>query len=154
MKSFFKYWFPVLLWMAVIFVVSTDLGSAENTGDILEPLLRWFVPSISKDAIEWAHFIVRKCGHLSEYAILALLVWRALSNPAQEKPTAWSWNRAGLALLIAAIYAASDEFHQSFIPTRTPAVKDVMIDSCGALAGLLLLFAWRMIFRRKATSVP
>ena len=139
MSRFLKYWLPVALWMGVIFFMSTNAGSAQNTSRILEPLLRWFVPDISQHAIEWAHFIVRKGGHLSEYGILAMLVWRAL----MQGETGGAAKRAGWALLISAAYAASDEFHQSFVSTRTASARDVMIDSCGALIALALILWWR-----------
>ena len=124
--------------MGLIFFMSTDAGSAEHTSRILEPLLRWFVPDISQHAIEWAHFIVRKGGHLSEYCMLAMLVWRALMQGA----TSGAAKRAGWALAISATYAALDEFHQSFVSTRTASAKDVLIDSSGALIALLLILWW------------
>ena len=145
MRVFLKYWLPVLLWMSFIFFMSTDFGAAKRSGGVLEPLLRWIYPGISAEAVEWAHFIVRKGGHLSEYAVLALLTWRALRGSSQmpvQKCGAIAW-------LIATAYAGTDEFHQSFVPTRTASVRDVVIDSCGALAGVLLILCWRR-WRRAA----
>jgi hypothetical protein len=80
-RTFFKYWLPLLAWLAVIFTASSDTKSFEHSSRILAPLLRWLFPQISDDT---AHLIVltaRKCAHLIEYAVLALLLWRTLLKP-------------------------------------------------------------------------
>ena len=138
----FKHWLPVFLWMGVIFLMSTDLGSATHTSRIIEPLLRWLNPQISPEAIGRAHFLVRKTGHLTEYAILALLVLRALRK---SQPDRWSthlWRAAGCALLITAAYASTDEWHQSFVPGRTASPVDVLIDGSGGFLALTLSVLW------------
>ena len=78
---------------------------------------------------------------------LALLLWRAIRQPDKKIPRTpvaterseggWNWDEAGLALSIVFLYAASDEFHQIFVPTRTPLVSDVFIDTAGGAIGLL-----------------
>ena len=111
-----KQWLPVGVWMALIFTMSTDLGSAANTSRFVEPFLRWLLPNISPGAIGEIHFYIRKTAHLGEYAVLGWLLWRALW---QTRPAAASrspWKIAVAALLISAAYAATDEFHQSFVP--------------------------------------
>lgn len=151
----FKHWLPAILWMGVIFLMSTDAGSAAHTSKIIEPLVLWIKPDASRDQFEFVHFIVRKLGHLSEYAVLALLVLRASRRTLQLTPDKWSWRAAGVALLTAAAYAATDEWHQSFVPGRTAAVSDVLIDSSGALVGLSLVFLWHNLralsFAQKTT---
>jgi VanZ family protein len=138
-KSFLKYWLPVLLWLGLIFVGSTDLLSAAHTSRFLVPFLRWLDPQISLAALNAVQTAIRKLGHLSEYAILAALFWRAL-----RAGTAWS---AKLSILFAivsigcAVFAVSDEFHQSFVPSRTASANDVMIDTCGALISLTICIA-------------
>ena len=133
---------PVVVWMVVVFCLSTELGSSANTGAIIGPLLRWFNPSISAETIEHVHFLVRKCAHITEYAILALLVLRALRILRDVPSGRWSWRLAAAALAISAMYAATDEVHQLFVPTRGPSVHDVIIDAIGATIGLMLAF-WR-----------
>ena len=151
-------WLPVVLWMAFIFVLSSDLGSATQTSMIIEPLLLWLRPNASPDDIARVQFFVRKFAHVSEYAVLALLLFRAIRRAPGPSSSAWSWKRAGLALFIAAAYAASDEWHQSFVPSRTADFHDVLIDSCGALIGLTIVFLWhkitlwRPIFRTRAPA--
>jgi VanZ family protein len=133
-----KPWLPVFLWMGVIFMASTGLGSSAHTSLIIEPLIRWLDPGISPEALERAHLLVRKGGHLSEYALLALLALRAarLSAPAGHAPS--FVRAAGIALLVSTAYAATDEFHQSFVPERTSSAWDVLIDATGALTALAL----------------
>ena len=70
--SFLKYWLPVLLWLGFIFIGSTDLMSAEHTSRFLIPFLLWLKPDISPEALAQVHFILRKLGHVTEYAILDL----------------------------------------------------------------------------------
>jgi VanZ family protein len=146
LRSFLKYWLPVLVWMALIFSASSDSHSYEHSRGLFEPFLRWLFPQISQDNIGRIHHGIRKCGHLTEYAILALLLWRAL-NQSKNKLSPWSWPKVLGALLIVFLYAASDEFHQSFVPTRTPLFSDVLIDTAGGAIGLLALWFFR--HRRK-----
>src|SRR5476651_839744 len=68
-----KHWLPVILWMGFIFVMSTELGSFAHTSRIIEPLLRWLYPGISAKTVDLVHLLIRKGGHLTEYAVLALL---------------------------------------------------------------------------------
>jgi VanZ family protein len=143
------YWLPVLLWMALIFSFSGDSHSQEHSSRYFEPLLRWLFPQMPQAEIEAIHHVFRKCGHLAEYAILALLVWRALHATKTRLP-AWSWPKVGGTLLIVFLYSATDEFHQIFVPTRTPLVTDVLIDTAGGAAGLLAI--WIFHLRRKPPS--
>ena len=136
MRRFVRYWMPLIIWMTLIFLGSTDVLSAEHTSRFLIPFLRWLDPEISWAALRSIQILVRKIGHLTEYAILAVLVWRALTG------SNWKSSRAFTASLAAcALFAASDEFHQSFVPSRTSSIHDVMIDICGALIGLAICVA-------------
>jgi VanZ family protein len=146
-RPFLKYWLPVLVWMAVIFTASSDTDSYEHSSRIIAPLLHWLFPHISANTVDWIVFLVRKCAHVAEYAVLAVLLWRALRRPRKNQPRPWNWREARMALLIVAIYSATDEFHQIFVPTRTPAVHDVVIDTLGGAAGLFAL--WLMGRRQK-----
>jgi VanZ family protein len=146
LRTFCKYWLPVLAWMALIFTASSDSHSYEHSSRILEPLLRWLFPHLPEAYIQEIHHYFRKCAHLAEYFVLALLLWRGLSKPVKNVSRPWNWREARLALLLVALYAASDEFHQIFVPTRTSLVSDVFIDTSGGAAGLLALWLigrWR-----------
>jgi VanZ family protein len=136
---------PAIVWMAIIFLGSTDMLSAEHTSRFLVPFLRWIDPQISFAALNAIEFGIRKLGHLTEYAILAMLLWRALRSGSR-----WQMKMSILFLIAwvaCAIFAASDEFHQSFVPSRTASPTDVMIDICGALIGLAICWAFA---RRKS----
>jgi VanZ family protein len=139
MKSFIKYWLPILIWLGVIFAGSTEIFSAEQTSRYLVPFLRWLDPHISISAIAAIHFALRKLGHLTEYAILAALLWRALRS-ARNLRAQMTTLFVGV-WVTCAIFAASDEFHQSFIASRTASLKDVLTDSLGAAIGLAICLA-------------
>jgi VanZ family protein len=145
-RNFVWYWLPVILWMILIFGFSSDSGSVVHSSRILDPVLRFLFPWMSDDARFRIVFFARKCAHLTEYAVMALLIWRACRKPVRRDPRPWSWRQAGVALLVAGCYAATDEFHQTFVPNREGCVRDVIIDTCGAAAGLFLLWLlgrWR-----------
>ncbi len=130
----------MFVWMGVVFVMSSDFGSADHTSRILTPLLRWLMPRLSPDGIEQVHLVARKLAHVAEYAVLALLVFRALRILRDYPVARWSWSLALMALGIAAIYAATDEAHQMFVASRGPSIIDVAIDASGAVLGLTLAF--------------
>jgi len=134
LRSFLKYWLPLLLWLSLIFIGSTDLMSAEQTSRFLVPFLRWLDPQISIATILSIHFALRKLGHFIEYGILAVLLWRALRGTLTSTR---NLGIASLVFMVSAGFAASDEFHQFLIPSRTASLKDVMIDICGAIIGLM-----------------
>ena len=141
-----KYWLPVLLWMLFIFIGSTDLLSAEQTSRYIGPFLRWLAPDITDATIVSIQVFVRKCAHLTEYAILVALLYRAL----RQKNTGL-WRAAAFAFLIAVICASLDEFHQSFVASRTASPWDVMIDCFGAAIGVAFCHAFAPRKNRKST---
>ena len=138
---------PLLLWMGFIFFASTSEFSASNTGRILRPLLLWLNPNMSEESLRLVHFIVRKLAHLTEYAILGLLVARAFTYSAHQVLLRW-WFLFSLLIVVA--YALSDEFHQRFVPSRTGSIYDSFIDITGGLLALSLFVIWRKIKRREA----
>jgi VanZ family protein len=146
---FLKYWLPVLIWMAVIFSASADTHSSRHSEEILglfASLLHWLFPVISPENVERLNEAARKCCHLAEYGVFALLLWRAARRPVKSDPRPWNWPLAVVVVCVVCLYAASDEFHQRFVPTRTPHVTDVLIDTCGgtaALGALWLVGRWR-----------
>lgn len=136
MRQFVKYWLPLLIWLGVIFVGSTSVMSSEHTSRYVVPFLLRLKPGMSPQMIWTILVVVRKCAHVIEYSVLALLLWRALrSVPSfHARPL----TVFGLVLLGCALFAASDEFHQTFVKSRTPSVRDVFLDVGGALLGLLI----------------
>lgn len=126
----------MLIWLGVIFIGSTDLLSAEQTSRFIVPILLWFKPGMAPETTWTILVIMRKCAHVCEYAILALLLWRALRGGLAIRGKMSIL--FGAVLLGCAVFAASDEFHQSFIKSRTPSLRDVLLDIAGALLGLLI----------------
>jgi VanZ family protein len=108
-------WAPPLLVMAVIFWFSSMTAAHHHYG--------------------FLHVLWRKVGHFSEYALLFLCWWRALRTRLDGRPA------LGIAYAITVAYAATDEFHQSFVDGRTATPRDVLIDAAGAAgaAGLVVL---------------
>jgi VanZ family protein len=127
------YWAPLAVWLGAIFYFSTDVLSSEHTSRFVEPAIRWLLPGASRETVEMFHIVVRKCGHLSEYAMVGLLAFRGVRAGRSVRFRA-RWAVAAFA--IAAVYALTDEFHQTFVPSRTPSPVDVAIDTCGAALGL------------------
>src|SRR5437762_1615490 len=135
---------PLIFWAALIFIGSGSVLSAERTSVLLQ-FVKWLFPPASPESLAWFHFLVRKAGHLTEYAILATLAARAFRNSSHQF-IRLHWFK--LSLLLAMIYALSDEFHQSFVPSRTASIYDSLIDSVGALIALSIIW---FRHRRKPT---
>src|SRR5271155_5231090 len=125
-----RVWWPAVVWAACIFTFSTGTFTSENTSKIIVPFLHWLFPHFSQETLLLMHHLIRKSGHFTEYFIFSLLLLRGMR--AGEKHT-----RLGSALAAigaAAVYAGLDEFHQSFVPGRTAAFADVLLDTAGGIA--------------------
>ena len=152
LRVFLKFWLPPLAWMAVIFTGSSDVKSYQHSAGFVEPFLHWLFPHMTQAHVEAIHHLIRKCAHLTEYAVLALLLWRATRHPLAapgRSTSGWNWPEARLTLLIVMLYASTDEFHQSFVPDRTSLASDVFIDTAGGAAGLMVLWIlgrWRKLW--------
>ena len=144
-----SYWVPALTWMLVIFAASTDMMSAEHTSRFIAPFLRWLTPDVSVATIATVQLFVRKAAHLTEYAILGALLVRAFGSR-DVRP---AWGYAVVAWLLAVAWAGLDEFHQSFVSSRTGSPIDVMIDATGALIGLSIYWCFARKRREQAPVV-
>ena len=154
--------------MWLIFTASGDTQSYQHSSHLLGPFLHWLFPFLSQQATDVMILCARKCAHLTEYAVLSLLLWRALRNTSAQpqlipdatdgdsglvapkrSAAGWSWAHARISVLIVMLYAATDEFHQLFVTSRDAAVHDVLLDTAGGLAGILFLWAlgrWRKLW--------
>jgi VanZ family protein len=140
-----KYWLPVICWMCVIFWMSTGTFSAENTSLIIKPVLLFLIPSISSQTLDMVHGLIRKSAHVTEYFILGLLLLRAFRGGSREsRALRWSF----FSVLIVLFYAASDEFHQSFVSTRTASLIDVGIDTVGGILAQAVSVLWHHLSRK------
>jgi VanZ family protein len=143
---------PLLFWILFISFASTAEFSAVNTTEILRPMILWFFPNLNDSQVAMVHFFMRKAGHFTEYAVLAFLAWRAFSNSSK---VFFREHWFALTLFLVVVYSLLDEFHQSFVPSRTASVYDSLIDIAGGLSALMLakLFARRAErVRRDATT--
>lgn len=139
---------PLILWMAFISFASTGNFSAGNTSRIIGPLVLWLFPDTSAETLLVIHGITRKIAHFGEYALLGILAARAFRG----SPRAWlrqRWFLAALALIV--VYALLDEYHQTFVPSRTGTIYDSLIDMTGGLTALIIVRR-RDWFRRASNS--
>jgi VanZ family protein len=144
-------WLPVIVWAIVISAFSTHTFTADNTGRLIIPALHWLFPHASLQLLERMHFLIRKSAHFTEYFTLSLLILRGIRAGRREVRLAWM----AIAVLAVASYASLDEFHQRFVPGRTAAVSDVVLDTIGGAfaqlaAGLVLLSAVKSKTARNA----
>lgn len=138
--SVLKAWIAAILWLIVIAIESSALLSASNTSRFLYPLLHYLF------GLDWArfhqwHFYIRKGGHVVGYAILSTLLFRAwrATLPAVDH-SLWTLRWSAIAVLGTALVASLDEWHQSFIPSRTGRWQDVVLDTSAGLASQVLTF--------------
>jgi VanZ family protein len=128
----------VLVWCGVIFSFSeSPLFTGENTGKVIQHIAQNLGLQAANDHrgsdFSW-NFIIRKFAHLSAFGFLAFLVWKAVFPHKLSYIGAWCFT---------ALYAASDEWHQSFQPGRTPLFTDVLIDAAGAFIVLLVVHFYK-----------
>jgi len=146
LRTFLRYWLPVLLWAALIALLSTGEFNANLTLRVLRAVATFFVPEVTPATLLKLNAVVRKLAHVTEYFILALLVWRALRRGAAD---AWRW-RWGLGTLgVGVLWGAADETHQLFARGRRGSLGDIGYDTLGVLLALLLVYGWA---RRRGNS--
>jgi len=131
-------WVALLVWVLVIFLFSTNSFSSAETSRLIVPVLKFLLPTLDAAQLQFAHAVCRKAGHVIEYFVLGILMWRALpvAPGAGLKPRL-------LAVSLVLAVALSDEFHQSFVPSRTSSLTDVGYDFIGGLVGLLFVPRFR-----------
>ena len=137
-----KAWIAAILWLIVIAMESSAYFSAHNTSRILYPILH-FLFGLSRASFEPIHFYIRKGGHVFGYGLLSVLLFRAWREtlPALGNPN-WTFRWANISVLGTALVASLDEWHQSYIPSRTGTVRDVILDTCAGIGAQVLLFFW------------
>jgi VanZ family protein len=137
-----KAWIAAILWLIVIAIESTDLASSHNTSRILFPLLHYLF-GLDLFHFEFWHFYIRKGGHVFGYGLLSILLFRAWREtlPAVGDPN-WTLRWANIAVLGTALVASLDEWHQSYIPSRTGRWQDVVLDTCAGISAQILVLLW------------
>lgn len=129
------------MWIILITFESTDYFSSEHTGSLLYTLLVRVLGDINFHDFLVFHHYLRKTGHVVGYGMLALLLlrgWRATFGHGRSM----LWCTSLLSWLGAAFVASMDEWHQSYIPSRTGTWRDAVLDSVAALGFLLAAYFW------------
>jgi|SRR5690625_4615422 len=139
-------WLLVIIWMGVIFYLSHQPATASSTlssgiTEIIIRTLKTIAPFMDLELHAFHHFI-RKGAHFFAYFMLGFLVIHALEMRHVKG--------MALALAISVLYAISDEVHQLFIPGRSGEVRDVLIDSAGAVVGIISYrIIWKVMRKRE-----
>lgn len=100
-------------------------------------IVRFFAPDVSPEVLGFINVVARKLAHVTEFFLLALLLWRALKREAEEL---WQRTWAGTTLAVGILVAGLDELHQVFEPRRGGELLDVGWDTLGLLLALALLY--------------
>jgi VanZ family protein len=146
-KRILKVWLPSAIWLAVIFVESTNLGSSEHTGRILYPIFHYLFGTTPRQ-FEVLHVILRKTGHFVGYFTLSVLLFRSWRGTFPRLSTRWCLQWATLGFACTALAASLDELHQTFLPSRTGTFRDMVLDSFAALVAQIFIFV--ILQRRNA----
>jgi VanZ family protein len=136
----------VAAWAAVIFILSTKGFSVVWSQRLLGVPLRLLALSLPYPTLLRLDLIVRKLAHVPIYAVLTLVLYRAL-RPSTEN--SWHSRSAFISILGSAVYAASDEFHQLFVPGRHGSVSDWCVDMTGAVLGVSVVYLWAWLLSAK-----
>ena len=159
-SNFLRAWWPALVWIGIICVESTDALSSNHTGDLLYKVVSRLFPDINLHDVLILNMILRKTGHVMGYGILSLLLFRGWRRTLARARATFGRSTVGLvtlgrtamlAWLGTAFVASMDEWHQSFIPSRTGTWHDVLLDSSAGLVFLLIAYAW--LRRTRAAEV-
>jgi VanZ family protein len=109
-----------------------------------------FLFGISEAAFEPYHAVLRKCGHVFGYGLLSILLFRAWRETLPSMSGArWTFRWANIAVLGTLLVASLDEWHQSYLPSRTGTLHDVILDTCAGIAAQLAIF---VIYQRAAAQ--
>ncbi|HTS34447.1 MAG TPA: VanZ family protein [Candidatus Solibacter sp.] len=148
-----KAWVAAILWLIVIAIESSTWLSAHNTSRILYPLLHYLFGLNLAQFEDW-HFYIRKGGHVFGYGLLSILLFRAFreslpiaGDPIQGQPR-WTIRWSFIAVLGTALVASLDEWHQSFLPSRTGRWQDAVLDTCAGIGAQILLLLFSLLIRR------
>lgn len=146
-------WILIILWMTVIFLFSaqdSDESSRLSRG-FLRNFILWFLPdSLSADTVDVLEYILRKCAHMTEYAILGILISIQIRLYHLFES---DWKKICAAAGLVMLYAATDEIHQLFVGGRSGQFTDVLIDTFGGIAGILIIYLiWKLRASRKSEN--
>ncbi len=141
-KQLIKTWIAALLWIGLIAVESTDWLSSEHTSRILYPIFH-FLMGLDLVRFELWHHYIRKIGHFVGYFALSFLLFRAWRATLHLRSApGWALRWATIAFFMSVLVASLDEWHQTYLPSRTGRFADVVLDSSAALTAQILIFVF------------
>ena len=139
-KELLKEWIAAGLWLALIAGESTNHLSAANTSRILYPVFHFFTGVDPFRFVIWDYYI-RKMGHFVGYFGLSILLFRAWRATLPfASPSSWSMQWARISFFMTALVASLDEWHQTYLSSRSGSLRDVVLDSFAALTAQILIF--------------
>ncbi len=147
-------WTAVILWMAFIFSMSAEpaVESNKTSGGVAELILKIFVPDFEEfssaeraEMVDGIQHVVRKGAHFCGYTLMGILLCVAFSGHFERYR-----HVAPSAFLVGALYAASDELHQRFVPGRSGEIKDILLDSSGVAFGIMISVIFILLMRKRA----
>jgi len=147
-RDILKVWLAAGFWLVLIAIESTAYLSADNTSRFLYPILHFLLGLDWKRFLVWHHYI-RKTGHFVGYFTLSVLLFRAWKITLRL-PVLWALRWSGIAFFMSTVVASLDEWHQTYLPSRTGAIRDVVLDSSAALTAQIVIFFY---LRSKATKI-
>jgi VanZ family protein len=155
-KQILQTWTVAILWLILIAIESTDLLSAAHTSRILYPVLHFLTGVDPVRFVVWDYYI-RKTGHFVGYFTLSYLLFRAWrATLPLASPVPWRMNWAGISFFMTALVASLDEWHQTYLASRSGSVRDVALDSSAALLAqvVIFLFLSTRLGRRMPSGSP
>jgi VanZ family protein len=133
-----KNWLPAIVWACLISSLSTDAFSSEHTSRFILPILHWLFPHAGAETLSMMHTFIRKMAHITEYFIFSIFLLQVLRG----KDSGWTLRWAIWVVVIVLGYAALDEFHQVFVPSRHASPWDALLDTTGAAIAQVVLWLW------------
>ncbi len=150
-SSLLRAWWPAFVWVGLIAIESSDLLSSDHTAGLLYRIVRVFYADVNLYDVLIFNLYLRKTGHVIGYGILSLLLLRGWRRTLAQARVSFGRATVGvvnlgrtalLAWLGTVLVASLDEWHQSYIPSRTGTWHDVVLDSTSGLVFLLVAYAW------------
>jgi VanZ family protein len=146
-KQTLKAWIAAGLWLVLIAIESTPYLSSANTSRILYPILHFLFTMDAPRFAIWHHYL-RKAGHFVGYFTLSVLLFRAWRDTWPSN-SVWMLRWAAVAFLMSAFVGSMDEWHQTFLPSRTGLVSDAILDSFAALVAQIVIFLFVQLRRSR-----
>ena len=150
------HWAMVVVWAAFIFYLSSAGFGPSFTEWLLIHILALLHATVSPHTFDVLHLCLRKLAHLTEYGIFSMLIYAGFLG---ERDFQWRPRLALRSIVIAGLYSLTDEYHQSFVASRTPSLLDSGIDAVGATLGTLIIWGWDRLrltasYRKSGTAAP